>query len=69
MKRIRSNQLKAKRAAADVMTIEEAAARLSIGKNQAYAAVQAGKIPALRFGHRWLIPRVAFDKMVRGETA
>jgi len=54
---------------ADVMSLAEAARRLSIGKNQAYQAVQAGRIPALRFGRRWLIPRAAFDKMVRGETA
>ena len=54
----------AKRAAADVISLEEVAARLGIGRNQAYEAVQAGKIPALRFGRRWLIPRAAFDRML-----
>jgi excisionase family DNA binding protein len=59
----------AKRAAADVMTVEDVAMRLGIGRNQAYEAVAAGKIPgALRFGRRWLIPRVAFEKMLGGET-
>ena len=55
----------AKRAAADVMGVEDLAARLGIGRNQAYEAVAAGKIPgAFRLGRRWLIPRVAFDKML-----
>jgi excisionase family DNA binding protein len=64
----RRRRIAAKRAAADVITLEEVAARLGIGRNQAYEAVQAGKIPALRFGRRWLIPRAAFDKMLSGES-
>ena len=59
----------AKRAAADVMTVEDVATRLGIGRNQAYEAVAAGKIPgAFRLGRRWLIPRVAYEKMLAGET-
>jgi excisionase family DNA binding protein len=65
----RRKRIATKRAAADVISLEEVAARLGIGRNQAYEAVQAGKIPALRFGRRWLIPRVAFDKMLAGENA
>jgi excisionase family DNA binding protein len=65
----RRERLKAKRAAADVMSLEDVAARLGVGRNQAYDFVQKGKIPALRFGRRWLIPRVAFDRMMRGETS
>jgi excisionase family DNA binding protein len=65
----RRNVVLAKRATADMITVEDVAARLGIGRNQAYEAVQQGKIPALRFGRRWLIPRVAFDKMLAGETA
>jgi excisionase family DNA binding protein len=60
----RRKRIAAKRAAADVITLEEVAARLGIGRNQAYEAVQKGKIPALRFGRRWLIPRAAFDRML-----
>jgi excisionase family DNA binding protein len=60
----------AKRAAADVMTVSDVATRLGVGRNQAYEAVQAGKIPgAFRFGRRWLIPRLAFERMLGGETA
>jgi excisionase family DNA binding protein len=62
-------RVQAKRAAADTLTLEEVARRLGIGRNQAYEAVQAGKIPALRFGRRWLIPRAAFDRLLSGENA
>jgi excisionase family DNA binding protein len=64
----RRKRIATKRAAAVVISLEEVAARLGIGRNQAYEAVQAGKIPALRFGRRWLIPRAAFDRMLAGET-
>jgi excisionase family DNA binding protein len=63
----RRQRIQAKRATADVISMEEVASRLGIGRNQAYEAVQAGKIPALRFGRRWLIPRAAFDRMLAGE--
>ena len=59
----------ARREAADVISVAEAALRLGIGKNQAYAAVQMGYIPALRFGRRWLIPRIALDSILRGERS
>ena len=64
----RRKRIQAKRAAADVISLEEVAARLGIGRNQAYSFVQEGKIPALRFGRRWLIPRVAFDRLLSGES-
>jgi excisionase family DNA binding protein len=63
----RRKRIQAKRAAADVISLEEVASRLGIGRNQAYGAVQAGKIPALRFGRRWLVLRAAFDRMLAGE--
>jgi excisionase family DNA binding protein len=57
-----------KREATDIMSPEEAAKRLGIGRNQIYGLLQLDKIPALRFGRRWLIPREAFEKMLSGET-
>jgi excisionase family DNA binding protein len=54
---------------AATMTVVQAAKRLGIGRNQAYQAVHAGKIPALRIGQRWLIPRAALDRMLSGEAA
>jgi excisionase family DNA binding protein len=60
----------AKRAAADVMTVEDVATRLGIGRNQAYEAVARGQVPgAFRLGRRWLIPRVTFDRMLRGDPS
>jgi excisionase family DNA binding protein len=56
--------VEAKRQSADVLTVEDVAGRLGIGRNQAYALVQLGQIPALRFGRRWLIPRVAFERLL-----
>jgi excisionase family DNA binding protein len=58
-----------RRQAAEVMSVEDVAGRLGIGRNQAYALVQLGQIPALRFGRRWLIPRAAVDRLLAGETA
>jgi excisionase family DNA binding protein len=65
----RRKLVQAKRTASDMVTVEDVAARLGIGRNQAYEAVQQGKIPALRFGRRWLISRVVLDRMLAGETA
>ena len=59
----------AKRQAADVLSVEDVAARLGIGRNQAYAAVQLGHIPAVRFGRRWLIPRAVLDRILSGQAA
>jgi excisionase family DNA binding protein len=62
-------KVRAKRAAADVLSVEDVATRLGVGRNQAYEAVAAGKIPgAFRLGRRWLIPRVAFDRMLSGDS-
>jgi excisionase family DNA binding protein len=64
----RKRAVRSKQPAA-TMTVVEAAKRLGIGRNQAYQAVHAGKIPALRIGQRWLISRAAFDRMLSGEAA
>ncbi len=53
-----------KKQVAEVMSVDEVAVRLGIGRNQAYAMVWCKQIPALRFGRRWLIPRVAFERML-----
>ncbi len=49
------------------LTIAEAAKALGIGRNQAYEAAQCGQIPSIRIGRRVLVPRVAFERMLRGE--
>jgi excisionase family DNA binding protein len=60
----KQKKVAAKRAAADVLTPEDVAVRLGIGRNQAYEAIARGDIPALRLGRRWLIPRAAFERLL-----
>ena len=48
-------------------SVEELAAVLGVGLNQAYVALQMGRVPALRFGRRWLISRKTIDRIANGE--
>jgi excisionase family DNA binding protein len=41
------------------LTVEEAAAVLGIGRNNAYQAITSGELPVLRIGRRLLVPRAA----------
>ena len=47
-----------------VYTVEEAGKLLSLGRSGAYEAARRGDIPVLRIGRRWLVPRIALDKML-----
>lgn len=49
------------------ITVEQAAAELGIGRNQAYEAVHAGQIPSIRIGRRILIPKEAFERLISGQ--
>jgi excisionase family DNA binding protein len=51
---------------AETTTIEAAAKRLRIGRNQAYEAAQRGEIPVIRIGRRYLVPTAALDRMLHG---
>ena len=59
----------AKRKEAAMASVEELAAVLGVGLNQAYVALQMGQIPALRFGRRWLISRKTIDRITNGELS
>ena len=50
--------------APDVLTPEEAAKVLRIGRNAAYEAIQRGDIPSVRIGRRILVPKVALQRML-----
>jgi excisionase family DNA binding protein len=52
-----------------VITVEEAAEILRISRNGAYEAVKRKEIPSIRIGRRVLVPRIALEKMLRGEAA
>jgi excisionase family DNA binding protein len=46
------------------ITLTEAAARLGIGRNQAYKAADRGEIPTIRIGKRRLVPRAPFERLL-----
>jgi excisionase family DNA binding protein len=46
------------------LTVNEAAKRLGIGRNQAYEAIKRGEIPAIRIGKRLLVPEAMLDRML-----
>ena len=51
------------------ITVPEAAEMLGISKNFAYELRRQKKLPYVQFGKRYLIPRVALEKMLeRGGT-
>ncbi len=47
-----------------VLTVPEAAQVLRLSRNGAYAAVQAGDLPAIRVGRRLLVPRALLERML-----
>lgn len=49
-----------------VLTIEEAARSLRIGRNSAYEAARRGELPTIRIGRRLLVPRAALERMLEG---
>ncbi len=48
----------------DVMTVDEAARYLRIGRNQLYEAVGRGDLPHLRIGRTIRLPRRARDRVL-----
>jgi excisionase family DNA binding protein len=47
----------------DVMSIEEAGARLRLGRQLCYELARQGKLPGcFRLGNRWIVSRVAFER-------
>ena len=53
---------------ARTVSVEQAGKIIGIGRNQAYEAVRRGEIPSIKIGSRILVPRVALDRMLSGET-
>ena len=49
-----------------VLTIEETARLLKIGRSCAYEAARRGELPILRMGRRMLVPKGALDKLLEG---
>ena len=49
-----------------MVSVEEVAAILGIGRATAYRCANTGEIPALRLGRRLFIPRAGLARMLRG---
>lgn len=50
--------------APDVLTVEQTAALLCIGRNQAYDAIRRGQLFAVRIGRSWRIPKAALVRFL-----
>lgn len=52
-----------------VLTVDEVAVALRIGRRQAYSAIQRGEIPSLRIGRTIRVPRAWLNQiqMLTGE--
>jgi excisionase family DNA binding protein len=48
----------------DVLKVAEVCQRLGVGKSAVYNAIRRGDIPVLKFGRRWVISRIAYEKML-----
>jgi len=55
------------------ISVEQAAKRLSIGRDTAYELIHAKKIPAIRLGRRYVVPvlplEAAFNSLVECTAA
>jgi excisionase family DNA binding protein len=52
----------------EILTVEEARQRLRISRNAIYQAIERREVPSVRIGKRILIPRAAFEALLRGEA-
>lgn len=48
-----------------VLSVEEAGAILGLGRSAAYAAVERGEIPTIRFGRRLVVPTAALRRLLQ----
>jgi predicted DNA-binding transcriptional regulator AlpA len=48
--------------------IGEVAQLLGIGRNAAYAAALRGDFPVIKIGKRFVVPRIAIERMLGGEV-
>ena len=51
-----------------VVTLNEAAKMLRISRGSAYEAAKRKEIPTIRIGRRLLVPAVALERLLAGDT-
>lgn len=52
----------------DVLTVEEVANALRVGKNAAYELLGTAQIKGFRVGKTWKIPRFSLEQYVRRQS-
>ena len=55
--------------APDVLTVEQTAALLAVGRGTAYEAIRAGEIPSVRIGRCIRVPRHALEELLMAAGA
>ena len=50
-----------------VLSVDETAKILGIGRNSAYEGVARGEIPVIKVGKRLLVPKAALEKLLNGK--
>jgi excisionase family DNA binding protein len=56
--------MRAQPAERQTLTVEEAARVLGISRSSAYEAVRRGELPTVRIGRRYVVPRVALERLL-----
>jgi excisionase family DNA binding protein len=51
------------------LTVEEAAQVLGVGRTVAYRLVREGRIPAIRLGAKWFVPKAALEAFLASAEA
>ena len=51
------------------LTVQEASEAAGIGLHSMYEALRRKDFPSIRVGRRLLVPRVAFERILAGDTA
>ncbi len=58
----------AERPSSPVLSVDDVAKLLGLGKNQVYKAISRGEIDVMRIGKRILILRAPLERKLRGEA-
>ena len=48
-----------------ILSVQEAAAILGLGRSAAYEAVRRGDIPTIKIGRRHLVPKLALERLLK----
>jgi excisionase family DNA binding protein len=60
---------KAGEAPVSVLSVKQVMRDLGLSKTAVYDAISRKELPSIRVGRRILIPRIPYERMVRGEAA